>query len=51
MGLVIERGSDANVFMGWDESADAITFGTGTFTGASSGNLTISNAQINIRCD
>ena len=25
--------------MGWDESADRITFGTGTFTGASSGNL------------
>ena len=30
--------------MGWDESADAITFGTGTFTGASSGNLTITSA-------
>ena len=47
-GIVIERGSDANVFMGWDESADAITFGTGTFTGASSGNLTITVPSIQV---
>ena len=47
MYIVIERGSDANVFMGWDESADAITFGTGTFTGASSGNLTITLSAVN----
>ena len=46
-GFVIERGSDANVFIGWDESADAITFGTGTFTGASSGNLTITPSAVN----
>ena len=46
-GIVIERGSDANVFIGWDESADAITFGTGTFTGASSGNLTITPSAVN----
>ena len=46
-GIVIERGSDANVFLGWDESADAITFGTGTFTGASSGNLTITPSAVN----
>ena len=46
-GLVIERGSDANVFLGWDESADAITFGTGTFTGASSGDLTITPSAVN----
>ena len=46
-GIVIERGSDANVFFGWDESADAITFGTGTFTGASSGNLTITPSAVN----
>ena len=37
-GLVIERGSSDNVFIGWDESAAAITFGTGSFTGASTGN-------------
>ena len=46
-GIVIERGSDANVFIGWDESADAITFGTGSFTGASSGNLTITPSAVN----
>ena len=46
-GIVIERGSDANVFLGWDESADAITFGTGTFTGASSGDLTITPSAVN----
>ena len=46
-GIVIERGSDANVFLGWDESADAVTFGTGTFTGASSGNLTITPSAVN----
>ena len=46
-GFVIERGSDANVFIGWDESADAVTFGTGTFTGASSGDLTITPSAVN----
>ena len=46
-GLVIERGSSDNVFIGWDESADAITFGTGSFTGASTGNLTITPSAVN----
>ena len=46
-GLVIERGSSDNVFIGWDESADAITFGTGSFTGASTGNLTLTKAAVN----
>ena len=40
-GLVIERGSDANAFIGFDESADEFSVGTGTFTGSSSGNLSI----------
>ena len=40
-GIVIERGSDANAFIGYDESADKFTVGTGTFTGASTGNLSI----------
>ena len=44
-GIVIERGSDDNVFIGWDESADRVLVGTGSFTGASSGNLTISEAN------
>jgi hypothetical protein len=46
-GFVIERGSSDNVFIGWDESADAITFGTGSFTGASTGNLSITPSAVN----
>ena len=41
IGLVGERGSSANVFIGFDESADEFTVGTGTFTGASTGDLSI----------
>ena len=44
-GIVIERGDDDNIFIGWDESADRVLVGTGSFTGASSGNLTISEAN------
>jgi hypothetical protein len=41
-GIVIERGSTGdNVFLGWDESADQVIFGTTTATGTSSGDLTI----------
>ncbi len=47
-GIVIERGSSDNVFMGWDESADVIVLGTGSFTGASSGNLTITPATLHV---
>tara|TARA_B100002052_G_scaffold283231_1_gene293966 strand:- start:2270 stop:4915 length:2646 start_codon:yes stop_codon:yes gene_type:complete len=39
-GIIIERGSDSNVFIGWDEDQDRIRFTTGSFTGASSGSLT-----------
>ena len=45
-GIVIERGSSNNAFMGWDESADKFILGTGTFTGASTGNLTITAAPL-----
>ena len=41
VGLVGERGSSANVFIGFDESADEFTVGTGTFTGATTGDLSI----------
>jgi len=35
-GIIIERGSDPNVFMGWDESENKFTMGTSTSaTGAS----------------
>ena len=45
-GIVIERGSSANAFIGWDESVDKFTVGTGTFTGASTGNLTITTGTL-----
>ena len=41
MGLVFERGSSDNAFIGWDESADKFLVGTGSFTGASTGDLTV----------
>ena len=41
VGIVGERGSSANIFIGFDESADEFVVGTGTFTGATTGDLTI----------
>ncbi len=46
VGLVIERGDSNNVFLGWDESADKVVFGTGTFTGSSTGALTYTAADM-----
>jgi len=48
LGLVMERGSSNNTFIGWDESADEFIMGTGTFTGASTGNLSITAGTLNI---
>ena len=45
-GLVIERGSADNAFIGYDESADKFTVGTGAITGASTGNLTITSGTL-----
>jgi len=45
-GIVIERGDAANAFIGYDESADKFTVGTGTFTGASTGNLSITTGTL-----
>ena len=45
-GIIIERGSSANAFMGWDESADSFKLGTTTATGASSGDLSITAADL-----
>jgi len=45
-GIIIERGDDNNVFLGFDESEDEVVFGTGTFTGSSTGDLSITNANI-----
>ena len=45
-GLVIERGSSDNIFIGWDESADEVVFGSGSFTGASTGDLTFTDVDV-----
>ena len=45
-GIIIERGSSDNAFIGFDESADKFIVGTGAFTGASSGDLTISTGTL-----
>lgn len=52
-GIVIERGSENNAFIGFDESTDKFIVGTGTFTGASTGDLTITKGtlQANIEYD
>jgi len=44
MGLVLERGSDSNVFIGFDESEDRFVVRSGTFTGESSGDLTYTSS-------
>lgn len=38
-GIVIERGTDANVFFGYDEGLDLFTAGTTTATGATNGDV------------
>jgi len=45
-GIVIERGDADNAFIGFDESADKFIVGTGSFTGGSTGNLTIATGTI-----
>ena len=48
-GLVIERGStgDNAIFM-WDESADTFVLGTTTATGASTGNLSVTDGALQV---
>ena len=38
-GIVIERGTGDNAFIGYDESEDKFALGTGSFTGTTSGDL------------
>jgi hypothetical protein len=46
-GIVINRGpSEDNLFFGWDESENVFTVGTGTFTGANTGELTLTDAPV-----
>lgn len=46
IGMVFERGDENNAFIGFDESTDKFIVGTGTFTGASSGDLTITSGTL-----
>lgn len=46
IGMVFERGDENNAFIGFDESTDKFIVGTGTFTGASTGDLTISTGTL-----
>jgi hypothetical protein len=45
-GIVIERGNESNVFMGWDDSATGFVFGTTTATGSSTGALTVTPSAV-----
>ncbi len=47
LGLILERGNTGdNVFMGWDESQDRVVFATTTDSGGSTGDLTLTSANI-----
>lgn len=46
VGILIDRGSAPNAFMGWDESADKFIVGSGTFSGTDTGNLDIKSVSI-----
>ena len=45
-GIIVERGSDVNTGVIWDESTDRWTFATGSFTGASTGDLSLTTIGI-----
>jgi hypothetical protein len=46
-GIVVNRGpGEDNLFFGWDESENVFTVGTGTFTGANTGELTLADAAV-----
>ena len=45
-GIIIERGSANNAFIGFDESEDKFTMGTTTNTGADTGNLSITKGTL-----
>ena len=47
-GLIIERGSSDNAALIWDESEDSFQFGTTSATGASTGNLTVTDASLRV---
>ena len=47
-GFVIERGSSSNVALIWDESEDEFVLGSGSVTGASTGNLTLTPSDLQV---
>ncbi len=47
-GFVIERGSADNVALIWDESETEFVLGSGTVTGASSGNLSLTPSDLQV---
>ena len=47
-GIVLERGDADNAFMGFDDSEDKFIMGTGEFTGATSGDLTITPGTLQV---
>ena len=49
IGIVGERGSSDNIFIGFDESLDEFLVGTGSFTGASTGDLTITRGDFSAK--
>lgn len=47
-GIIIERGDSPNAIFAWDESEDRFVLGTTSETGASSGDLTITDASLQV---
>tara|TARA_B100000287_G_scaffold3250_1_gene3194 strand:+ start:886 stop:5517 length:4632 start_codon:yes stop_codon:yes gene_type:complete len=47
-GIVIERGSETNVGLFWDESEDKFVFASGGITGTSTGDLTFNTERLNV---
>ena len=45
-GIVLERGSEDNAFIGFDESEDKFALGIGNFTGITSGDLTYTTGTL-----
>ncbi len=46
-GIVVNRGpSEDNLFFGWDESSNQFTVGTGTFDGSTTGELSLTDADV-----
>ena len=47
-GIIIERGTSTNIFIGYDEDQNEIRFAETTATGADTGDLTLTDAIVNL---